>query len=160
MNMKTILTILTLAVWFNLSAQNELNNTQFEETVMHGGTPMSGVSTTLRYHLFAEKEVTFKHIQFNEKALTLKKGELLFLSLSTYRPYQITTKKTVDTLQSSPTIKTDSLFFPADTSQGNYYVNIRDPNHLSLALTYFYKKEEFVAKVKTQADRSVRHFAP
>jgi hypothetical protein len=158
--MKTILTILVWSVWFNLSAQNELNNTQLEETVMHGGTSMSGVSTTLRYHLFAEKTVTFKHIQFNQKKLTLKKGELLFLSLTTYKPYVSIPEVDLDSIILQRNIDSQNLRIKADTSQGNYYANIHDPKHLSLSLTYFYKKEEFVAKVKTQADSSVRHFAP
>lgn len=137
-------------------SQDELINVQLTKNVMHGGTPMSGVSTTMAYTFVATKRIEMVAISYEKKSLVLTKGDTLVVNLSSYRPYNFDTNQDGDVFKGPDPANAFTAYF----RNGRLYVNTKMTAEFNLATTYTYKGKKHTAKIKTEVDESQSHYAP
>lgn len=143
-------------------AQEELVNVFTSKSTTHGGTPDSGVSSTVNYFFVAKSTIELENIWYEKKpGLTLHKGDTLVIALSSYRSYHGVTHIEDYKSEGDLDIRSGSMSeFNAFMFRNKFQLNIKTEQQLAEVLQYKYKNKVYTAKVKSNIDETVEHFAP
>jgi len=129
---------------------------------MHSGTEDGGVSKNKSYTFVAKADIVLPNVLYHYKPMKVMKGDSVIFQSSSYQPYnQPALEPIVDTTNNAKdqSVQQEKKY-EANKVGDHVYVFFTWSEDWSLARTYLYNNEKFVAVMKEEFDRVEEHFAP